>query len=351
MTADLLTSFMQHALELAKRGYYTVSPNPMVGCVIVKNNKMIGEGWHEFYGGPHAEINALKQAGQAAENASLFITLEPCCHSGKTPPCVSAIIQAKIKNVYIACVDPNPLISGKGIALLKQAGIVIHFGLCEVEARELNKIFFHFIIKKRPYVIAKWAMSLDGKTKVNYHDEKQISNQKSQIHTHHLRHCVDAILIGSATAIADNPKLTVRSMLVNKQPLRIVLASHGNLPFNLEIFNPNLAGKTIIVVTKNVNKLWLKIAKEKGIIVWQVKEENERIDLHVILIKLAEENISSLLVEGGETIHAEFFAQNLVDEVQVYLAPKIISKLNNKITLKNMKYEWLENNLLIRGEI
>lgn len=204
------SEYMRIALQLAQQGRCTVSPNPMVGCVIVKNNQIIGEGFHSYSGGPHAEIMALQQAGSNAQGAIAYITLEPCCHYGKTPPCTDALLQAGITHIVVACLDPNPLVAGKGLQQLQSAGMHVELGVGEEEAKRLNEIFFHYIRNQRPFVIAKWAMSLDGKTVTQPHDTRDISCLASHQASHQIRQQVDAILIGANTAIHDDPLLTVR---------------------------------------------------------------------------------------------------------------------------------------------
>ncbi len=343
--------FMSRALALAEHGRGTVSPNPMVGCVIVKNDRMISEAWHQKAGEPHAEILALQQCSENLSDASLYVTLEPCCHQGRTPPCVNALIASGIKKIYVACLDPNPQVAGKGVVTLQEAGIEVEVGLLEKEARALNKIFFHYITQCRPYIIAKWAMSLDGKTIAPHQDQKQISSLISQQHLHEMRQTVAAILIGSNTARLDNPLLTVRLCdNVKRQPLRIILASKGNIPLDLSIFSENLPGKTIIVTTQYVDSVWLKAAKNKNIQVWEIPANQARqVDLKIFMERLAQHEITSLLVEGGETVHASFFKENLVDEIQVYLAPKIMSQFKQKLSLKNFTYEAIGDDLFLHA--
>jgi diaminohydroxyphosphoribosylaminopyrimidine deaminase/5-amino-6-(5-phosphoribosylamino)uracil reductase len=245
--------YMSLALRLAKKGRFSVSPNPMVGCVIVKNNQIIGKGFHQCAGGPHAEISALQQAGKEAKDASVYVTLEPCCHYGRTPPCANALIEAGVSNVYISCLDPNPLVRGKGIQQLQSDGISVNIGLFEKESITLNEIFFHYITHRRPFVIAKWAMSLDGKTTTHALDDKQISGESSKKITHKIRQHVDAILVGANTVLVDNPQLTVRNNTSIKQPIRIILAGKKYFPNTLNIFK-DLTSKIIIAGTKQTQQ-------------------------------------------------------------------------------------------------
>ncbi|MDR3492289.1 MAG: bifunctional diaminohydroxyphosphoribosylaminopyrimidine deaminase/5-amino-6-(5-phosphoribosylamino)uracil reductase RibD [Gammaproteobacteria bacterium] len=321
---------MSLALQLAKRGEYSVSPNPMVGCVIVKNNNVIAEGWHQQAGGPHAEINALAAAGSESRGATAYVTLEPCCHYGKTPPCTLALIKAGIKKVIIACVDPNPIISGRGIAELIAAGIEVEVGLLEEDALTLNEIFCHYIRYNRPYVYAKWAMSLDGKTISHPSDTKQITNEKSQAYVHDIRHRVDAIIIGANTARVDNPQLTVRNTdkTIFKQPLRIVISNSLNLSFDLAMFN---SPHSMIVTTKIPQMDFKNKCEDKGIIVLTTKQDKDGlVDLNELLNELGKRKITSVLLEGGMQTHQRFLNEDLVNKVQVFLAPVLIGSFSKK---------------------
>jgi len=334
MSTDLHTFFMASALNLAEKGRFSVSPNPLVGCLIVKNGQIIGQGYHQRAGEAHAEIIALEQAGAAALGATAYVTLEPCCHHGKTGPCTTALIQAGIKTVYIAVSDPNPLVAGHGIQLLQAAGIETHVGVLAQEAIQLNEIFFHFITQKRPFVIAKWAMSLDGKTSTHPSDSRHISSQESQQAAHALRQQVDAILVGAKTAIHDNPSLTVRLTpegVTPKHPIRIVLASQGQLPTYLKLFDATMPAKTIIAVTDKADSLWCKQMQSANTEIWVLPQNADgQVDLFSLLTALGKQNISSLLVEGGMTVHDSFFRANLVNKVHVYIAPVIIGSLSQK---------------------
>lgn len=337
--------YMTYALKLAKHGIGTVSPNPMVGCVIVNaDGNIIGEGYHQRAGEAHAEILAIKAAKAPTTGATLYCTLEPCCHVGKTPPCTDAIIQAGIHKVYVACLDPNPLVAGKGVEKLRAAGIDVEVGLEEAAAKELNDIFFHFITHKRPFVIAKWAMSLDGKTVTHQHDERKISNATSHQHVHQTRKMVDAILVGANTIRQDNPLLTARDQQnQSKQPLRVILSSKGCLPFSANVFSRNLPGKTLIVTTSDVDQHWYQQAQEKHIDTVIVKKSaNDQICLHALLDELGKREISSLLVEGGRTVLDNFFKEQLVNQVDVYLAPNIIGTLDKKFKINQISHQQLD---------
>lgn len=320
--------YMSLALDLARRGRLTVSPNPMVGCIIVKDHHIIGRGWHSKPGESHAEVYALKEAGDRARGAAAFVTLEPCCHHGKTPPCTDALIKAGIKEVYVACIDPNPLVAGKGISALQKHGIRVETGWCEEEAKKLNEIFFHFMQHQRPFVIAKWAMSLDGKTVVHAADNRQITGVEAQHHTHDIRQQVDAILVGANTVMKDDPQLTARlissNTLCEKQPVRIVLAGRKVLSKNLKIFNDMLPGKTIIAASASTSHYVERLASTKVAILILPETHDHQICLHSLLDKLGETGITSVLVEGGMTVLEHFFKENLINKIHVYVAPIII---------------------------
>src|SRR3990167_6257782 len=325
--------YMSLALNLAEQGRFSVSPNPMVGCVIVKNNKIIGQGYHQRAGEPHAEILALRDAGDAAKGATAYVTLEPCCHQGRTPPCRNALLSAGIKKIYVASIDPNPLVAGKGIHLLRAAGIDVEAGLLEKKAKQLNEIFFHYIIHKRPFVIAKWAMSLDGKTCVNTLDSKQISGIKANAHTHQLRREVDAILVGANTLCEDDPELTARSADGNviKHLTKIILAGKNRIPHHLNVFKNTSFGKTIIATSNEKHKEWFApLLSEKIELLMLPKNKNGYPSLTVLLDELGKKEITSILVEGGMTTHQHFFAENLVNKIHVYLSPILIGTLQKK---------------------
>lgn len=347
--------YMERALMLAEKGRFTVSPNPMVGCLIVRDDIIIGEGWHQRAGGPHAEIVALNEvelSGENAHNADVYVTLEPCCHFGRTPPCTEALIQAGVKKVYIACQDPNPLVAGQGIKALNDAGIETEVGMKNAEAIQLNKVFFHYIKHRRPYVIAKWAMSLDGKTMTHPEDNRIISDEACHAHAHDVRQRVDAILIGANTARMDDPQLTARinGQLTDKQPKRIILLGSGDLSLDLRVFSEDLPGKSMVVVNEKANKNWIKKAEKHANIDILVMPcvKNTFLDISEILKKLGENNITSLLVEGGEHTRNHFFQAQCVDEIQAYLSPVFIGDLKKKEIWSKVRSESLGESLFIQ---
>jgi diaminohydroxyphosphoribosylaminopyrimidine deaminase/5-amino-6-(5-phosphoribosylamino)uracil reductase len=351
MNTTIHHHYMSLALDLAKQGRLTVSPNPMVGCVIVNHHSIVGKGFHQQAGHAHAEIYALQEAGDASIGATAYITLEPCNHHGRTPPCTEALIQAGIKQVYIPSLDPNPLVSGRGVEKLTSAGIDVRLGLCANEAKILNEIFFHYMHYQRPFVIAKWAMSLDGKTVTHEHDCKKISSKQSHLLLHETRQQVDAILVGAKTAIHDDPLLTVRSSsmedLPMKQPIKIILSGSGHLPLNLKMFDHPTS---LIATTSPLDASWNRLIKDKKIEVMLFpKNKIGKIDLNSLLIALGKKGITSLLVEGGMTTHENFFEEGLVNKIQVYLAPVIIGKLKNKKKVTQVQVSQLDDDYYFVG--
>jgi diaminohydroxyphosphoribosylaminopyrimidine deaminase/5-amino-6-(5-phosphoribosylamino)uracil reductase len=342
MTNELHIHYMKLALQLAEQGRFTVSPNPMVGCVIVKEQSIVGRGFHLRAGQPHAEVYALEEAGEHTNGATVYVTLEPCVHHGRTPPCVEALIRAGVKEVWIACLDPNPLVSGKGVAALRSAGIHVEVGLCESEAIELNKIFFHYITHQRPYVMCKWAISADGKTMTHAEDARQISSLHADQHTHFLRRSLDAILIGANTLRVDNPALTARQIpdntLAPEQPLRVVLSRSGKLPVTSQMLAADYVGKTLIVTTSLHSTIEPTTNIELLIL---PANQNGNINLTDLLTELAKRQITSLLVEGGMQVHHQFISENLVNEYSIYMAPVIIGDLNKKIKLSHVNIQSL----------
>ena len=349
-------SYMHLALQLAKKGQYTTSPNPMVGCVISNNNETIATGWHKGPGSDHAEIAALKSINYLANNAVLYINLEPCCHYGNAPPCVNSIIKAKIKKVVIGTVDPNPLVSGKGIELLLAAGIEVKLGVLEKECEILNKFYIFFMRHNRPYIIAKWAMSLDGKSSVNPSDSRQISNKKSQKHAHQTRALVDAIVIGSNTAKQDNPQLTIRAFkpktIIKNIPKRIILDSKGSTPSNLILYTDDFFQHTIVVTTQLASNRWINQLESQGVTILLCKANRDnKICLKDFIEKLYKLNIISVLIEGGNILRQAFLGENLVDECQVYLSNNLIADLHSKIPVEFTYMENLDNNYFFSAKV
>lgn len=351
MHPDKHNYFMTYALNLARAGIFTVSPNPMVGCVLVRDQQIIGQGFHQRAGSPHAEIHAL--ANVDANNAIAYVTLEPCCHTGRTPPCTKALIKAGIKKVYVATYDPNPLVAGKGIDALREAGIQVEVGLCAEAAQQLNRVFFHYIQTKKPYVFAKWAMSLDGKTITHPKDSKQISSDQSRAHTHLLREQVDAILIGKKTALLDDPQLTVRGKQTPaKHPLRLILTSAGEIPLTLKMFQPVMPSRTIVITTDLISKAKQQLFTENNIeLLILPADTNGKVNLETLLVALGKREISSLLVEGGMSLQEAFFKANLVNEIDVYIAPIIIGSQEIKQRIQMMQHTAIDGDFYFKGAL
>jgi len=326
-------SYLQQALDLARHGIYTTHPNPAVGCVIVKQGKVIGEGWHQQAGKPHAEINALKQAGQQAKNATAYITLEPCCHHGKTPPCTDALIAAKINKVIIAMTDPNPKVSGQGIKELQQAGITVETIPID-GVQSINRGYTTRMTKGRPFIQLKLAMSLDGKTALANGQSQWITGDAARRDVHQLRAQSHAIMIGSGTLTKDQPKLTVRLTKNEKQgmkpaypnievrqPLRVILDTKCQIEPQATLLHQ--PGQTLII-TQQKQKLPKELQALKNVNIAQVPLKNGHLDLRETMKLLAKEEINQLLVEAGPKLAGALIEENLVDECIIYMAPSFL---------------------------
>jgi len=316
-------SHLQRALELARLGEGSVEPNPMVGCVIVRDGRVVGEGWHRMFGGPHAEVEALRRAGADARAATLYVTLEPCCHHGKTPPCTDAILAAGLRRVVIAQRDPFPQVNGGGIRVLREAGVDVRVGLREHEARELNAPYHKLIETGRPWVIAKWAMTLDGKIATRTGDSQWISSEASRAIVHQLRGRVDAIVIGSGTARGDDPLLTARPT-GPRTATRIVLDSRAALALDSRLAQSAREVPLLVVTGRapdsdNVQKL-----QEAGAEVLVCRETAQAARLGELLDELGRRRLTNVLVEGGAGVLGTFHDADLLDEVHVFIAPKLI---------------------------
>ncbi len=321
--------YMQTALNLAEQGRYTCAPNPMVGCVLVKDNRIVGQGWHQRSGEAHAEIRALAEAGPLARGAIAYVTLEPCNHQGKTGACTEALINAGIETVYAAIQDPNPCVQGRGIAALRAAGISVHLGEGAKQAEVLNEVFFHSIREAEPFVIAKWAMSLDGKISTLPSQSRWITAEDTRQHAHQLRRQVSAILIGAHTAIKDDPQLTVRLNEINiadsEQPWRVILSTQGALPLHLKLFNDAFVSRTLVYTTELISGLQQKQLEDKGVSVCILPVNKEgKVCISSVLADLYRREISSVLVEGGSQILSQFYKAHKIQKIYAYIAPKLI---------------------------
>lgn len=335
--------YIRLALTLAEKAKGLTSPNPCVGAVVVKNNRIIGRGYHRHAGGPHAEIYALRQAGRKAKGATLYVSLEPCCHYGRTPPCVDAIVSAGIKRVVAAMKDPNPLNDGKGIAVLKRRGIKTDVGILEKRAGQLNEAFIKYITKKMPFVTVKVAQSLDGKIASRTGDSKWISGPKARKFVHRLRSRVDAIIVGSRTILKDDPLLTARIKGRNiKQPLRIILCGSSKIPTSARLLSSK-GGEAILAK-----------ARKAG-----------RVDIRSLLKDLAKRGVTNVLIEGGGEVIASAFEAKVVDRVCFFISPKIIGgrqavtsvegigvdKVSKAIEIKDAAVRKLGGDFMIEGYV
>ena len=318
--------YMKQALRLARRGRGWTSPNPMVGAVLVKDSRIIGRGYHRLFGGNHAEVNALQNARTAPDGTTLYVTLEPCCHYGKTPPCVDAIISNKITRVVIGTLDPNPQVSGKGVKILNENGIETKVGVLEEECRELNEAYFKYMTTGLPLVTLKFAQTLDGRIATATGDSRWISSEEFRKRAHRLRATSDAVLVGIDTALADNPQLTVR-LVRGRNPTRIILDSRLRIPPDSEIVRTRDVAPVMIATTAVADKKKVAQLRKMGIDILVIQpDEFGEIDLKHLLRALGERNISSLLVEGGARVITSFLRQNLADKVVIAIAPRILGK-------------------------
>jgi len=363
---DLDSFYMKRALEISTNSWGQVSPNPYVGCVIVKENQIIAEGWHQRIGGPHAEIEALKIAGDAARGAIMYVSLEPCCHYGKTGPCTEAIINADIKKVVYATEDPNPLVAGKGKSVLLDAGLEVVSGVLEEEAQKINEVFFFNQKQKRPFVALKAALTLDGKMATSQYESKWITGEEARRKTHELRAGYDAILIGAGTLEADNPQLTVREgKYAGKNPIRIVIGGRSRkLDFDSQIFDTSEA-QIWLVFPQSADFDKRELLAQKGVRVFEVEDIDGKILIYSLLEILYQEGIKSIFVEGGSQIHTSFLEADVAERVYLFFAPKLIggekapglwngageSLLSNAKTLEDISIEKYGIDVLISGRM
>lgn len=357
---------MERAIELSKLGEGYTYPNPLVGAVIVKNNKVIGEGYHKCFGGPHAEVNALRSATESVEGATMYVTLEPCSHYGKTPPCANTIVKSGIKEVIVGMKDPNSLVAGRGIEILKKNGIRVTEGVFEDEIKKINEIFIKYITTKLPFCILKTAMTLDGKIATTTGDSKWISNEYSREYVHEIRHKVAGIMVGIGTVLKDNPSLTTRLKdKTGRDATRIIVDSRGRIPLEASVLNLQSDAKTIIATTELANKEKLKAIEEKGseIIITPLKDG--KVDLQFLMKELGNINIDSVLLEGGACLNYSALNEGIVDKVISFIAPKIIGGenaktpvggegkkvINDAILLKDIEVSRFKEDIVIQGYV
>lgn len=356
--------YMRLAMQLAGNAIGRTSPNPLVGAVIVKDNRVVGCGWHRKAGTPHAEVHALNQAGELAQGADVYVTLEPCAHYGKTPPCAKALVEAKVKNVYGGLLDVNPKVAGKGFKILEDAGIHVEYGFLQDELRKQNEVFFKWIEHKKPFVVLKAAMTLDGKIATATGQSKWITNETSRAYGYKLRDIYDGIMVGINTVIEDNPMLTAR-VDGGKNPIRIVVDSSLKIDINANVVQDKSA-KTIIATTDKADKdKILKLQAQDVDVIVVDKDKNDKVDIEKLLDILGQQNICSILVEGGATLSGSFVAKKLVDKVYFFIAPKIVGgkeaktpvagtgilNLQEALALKDIQIEKLEEDVLIIGRV
>jgi diaminohydroxyphosphoribosylaminopyrimidine deaminase/5-amino-6-(5-phosphoribosylamino)uracil reductase len=349
------------AFRLARRGFGRTSPNPMVGAVLVRNGKIIGQGWHHRAGGPHAEIEALRSAKETPKGTTLYVTLEPCCTRGRTPPCTGAIIAAGLMRVVVAALDPNPAHSGKGLKILRKAGISVSHGLLAEQDLRLNEAFRHWIVHRTPFVTVKAAMSLDGKIATRAGESKWITGPQARAYGMRLRTGADAILVGVNTIVMDDPALTLRRPGFDGKPLRrIVLDPAGRIPLRSKVVAGRFARWTTVVVTRAASPRRLK-ALRRRVRVLQAPVRNGGIDLPWLLGKLGREQVASLLVEGGGETNASFLLQHLAHRVAFFYAPMVLGGrdapkavagtglhgLADRMTLRDVQWRRLGEDLLL----
>lgn len=357
--------YMALALELAERGRATVAPNPMVGCVVVKDDEIVGEGWHERAGEPHAEVHALRDAGEAAKGATLYVTLEPCNHTGRTPPCVDALLEAGVRRVVIAALDPNPKAAG-GAKRLQEAGVEVVTGVLEDEANRQNEIFRTAQLKNRPFVLYKTAMTLDGKLATRTGQSRWITGERARELVHVWRSEMDAVVVGVNTVLLDDPLLTSR-FTASRTPVKVVFDSVARTPPTARLFETDAQGappNVIIYTTEKASELRVRILKDKGATVVTLPTRRERAEVGAALRDLKDRNVGSLLLEGGGTLAWAFFEAQAVDKVAWFIGPKLlggggssplgglgVARMDEAITLFEMHTEKLNGDLLITGRV
>jgi diaminohydroxyphosphoribosylaminopyrimidine deaminase / 5-amino-6-(5-phosphoribosylamino)uracil reductase len=362
--------FMRLAIEQAKKGRHRTFPNPLVGCVIVKDKNVISSGFHQRFGGPHAEVLALKKAGKKAKGAVLFVTLEPCSYHGKTPPCTDIIIKSGIKELICACNDPNPLNNGKGIRALRAAGLKVTCGLLQEQAKRLNPDFIKRMKAKRPFVTLKLAQSMDGKIATRKNDSKWISSEKSRGFVQVLRKGHDAVMVGINTVLYDDPLLTIRNKAKScpqktRQPVKIIVDSTLKTPARSRVLSGLSPGTTIIATAQEASAGREKALREKGVDIIRVSRDKRGINLTALMKSLVEKGINSVLLEGGGELAASMLEVELVDRVYFFISPIIIGgrdsvnsvagagadKISNAVKLFNIETKRIDKDILVKADV
>lgn len=345
---------MTLALRLAAKGRGKTSPNPMVGALVVKNGRIVGRGFHQGPGQPHAEILALKQAGPRARGATLYVTLEPCCHLLKrTPPCVPAVVQSGVRQVVIAMTDPNRMVKGRGIAALRRAGITVTIGIAQEEAVRLNRAYLHWVTTGRPYVTLKAGMTLDGKVATAKGESRWITGPRARQEAHRFRSRVDALVVGVGTVLKDNPTLTARISdhplkLASRQPLRVVLDSRLRTPPTAKVCSKQERAKTLIVTTSRASQARRHLFEQAGTEVVPLSTKNGRVSLQALMTMLGRRGVTSVLIEGGSTVNAAALREKLVNHVMLYLAPTLMGGQDAKAVIGDRSPKRLAQALPLR---
>lgn len=341
--------FMERAIELSMNGVGYVNPNPLVGAVIVKNGKIIGEGYHEFYGGPHAEVNAFKNAVEDVKGAAMYVTLEPCSHYGKTPPCADEIVRRGISRVVVGMKDPNPFVAGRGIDILKNAGIRVSVGVCEEKVKKINEIFIKYITTGRPFCILKTAMTLDGKIASVTGDSKWISSEESREFVHRLRHRTSGIMAGIGTVLKDDPMLNTRlNDIKPSDPTRIIVDSTARIPLTARVLNMESSAKTIIAATDRADRAKLDKISALGAEIIITPEKDNRVDLNFLMTELGKRGIDSILLEGGGELNFSALKNGVVDKIISFIAPKIIGGVLSKTPVGGAGIEKMKDALKVK---
>lgn len=360
---------MKRAIELAKMGEGHTNPNPMVGCVVVKDGRIISEGYHEKCGEYHAERNALLRCKEEPAGADLYVTLEPCCHYGKTPPCTEIIIEKRIGRVFVGSMDSNPLVAGKGVKILEEAGIEVETGILEEECRRLNEVFYHFMETGRPYVVMKYAMTLDGKIACVTGDSRWVTGETARHHVHVLRNRYAGIMAGIGTVLADDPMLNCR-IENGADPVRIICDSSLRIPEDCQLVKTAKDVPTIVaccaakVKEPGIQEKLTRL-ETAGIQILQTENDPEHVDLSELMQRLAEQKIDSVLVEGGAGIHAAAMEAGIVDKVYAYIAGKLVGgagaptpvagngirRMADAVTLQDMQVEMIGEDICVSGYV
>jgi diaminohydroxyphosphoribosylaminopyrimidine deaminase / 5-amino-6-(5-phosphoribosylamino)uracil reductase len=361
---DNRIQYMRRALELAEKARGRTSPNPMVGAVVVRRGKIVGEGYHSQAGHPHAEVEALRRAGDKAKSADLYVNLEPCCHFGRTPPCTDAIIQAGIKRVFVGMKDPNPQVSGKGLRRLKAKGVTVVSGVLKEECMKLNESFTKVVETGMPFVILKTAMSLDGKTATRSRDSRWISGELARKHVHKIRNYVDAIMVGTETVLKDNPLLTCRLATGSvKHPARIILDRRNRIPLSANVFKNSRSQKVFYITGPDISSVRQKALVSRKVEVLKGKSSQKGFHIESLLKELAKKEMNSILIEGGAELNASALKAGVVDRVVAFISPIMIggtkapgflggqgvAKIDDAVKLKNLEVTNIGEDLMVEA--